>query len=257
MMTKGKKENQGEQQGKGEIPDKRVLRYIPEWRAIAGTISATVVMCQLEYWFDLQPEGIYKFLESCGHNLHRDGDSWAKELAFSADEFRTAFAAIGKHYKKKGLYDEAKARGEIYTSDDGRQRLYASYYQRREHVTYYSRNHSYADAMIQAVRTGKPGMPVSPRSGKPVSRNREGRFRKTGNAGLAYTETTPETTAQTTPDILSTAVLPAHGERGCGEASRNIYVDGSDIQEETYAVMGKGGSDARGWARASSGDQVA
>lgn len=64
-------------------------------------------MQQLDYWFEVHPEGFYKFLESSDHPAHKNGDSWTEELGMSGHEFRTAFDKIGIHYKSKSDFDQS------------------------------------------------------------------------------------------------------------------------------------------------------
>ena len=42
---------------------RNTIPYLMELREIAGSVSATVLMQQLDYWFIRYPEGFYKFLE--------------------------------------------------------------------------------------------------------------------------------------------------------------------------------------------------
>ena len=42
------------------------------------------------------------------HKAYTTGDSWTEELAFSADEFRSAFDNIGKRHKSKTTFSKVK-----------------------------------------------------------------------------------------------------------------------------------------------------
>src|SRR5574342_631762 len=72
---------------------KRSIPYFKDLRKITGSVTASILMSQLEYWFEEKPDGFYKFLQSPegGHPNYKPGDSWCEELAFSKEEFRNAF----------------------------------------------------------------------------------------------------------------------------------------------------------------------
>ena len=58
--------------------------YIKELRQLSGSVTASILMQQLDYWFEKKPGGFYKFLEPCENNeLYKTGDSWTEELGFS------------------------------------------------------------------------------------------------------------------------------------------------------------------------------
>lgn len=71
--------------------------YVKELRRLklVKSITACLLMQQLDYWFKTYPESFYKFLEPCDAIGYKQGDSWCEELGFSADEFRNAFDQIG------------------------------------------------------------------------------------------------------------------------------------------------------------------
>ncbi|WP_070000530.1 hypothetical protein [Cellulosilyticum sp. I15G10I2] len=109
------------------------LKYCPELNQITGSINATILLLQLEYWFAKMTGGkFYKFLDSCEHELYKQGDSWVEELGFSKQEFRTAFSKIGKVYTSKKAFKESK---DLFNG-----KYYASYYDRIKGLTYYIRN---------------------------------------------------------------------------------------------------------------------
>lgn len=111
----------------------RVIKYQPELNAITGSMTATIVMGQLEYWFEkMEGKTFYKFLAPCEDACYREGDSWCEELGVSQHEFRAAFGAIGKVYKSKKAYMESQ--------DKFEGKMYLSYYDRVRRRTYYMRN---------------------------------------------------------------------------------------------------------------------
>lgn len=109
------------------------LRYYPELNQVTGGINATLLMLQLEYWFEKSGgNAFFKFLEPCEDMNYREGDSWVEELGFSKGEFRTAFGKIGKVYKSKKEFNESK--------DKFEGKLYLSYFDRIKRLTFYMRN---------------------------------------------------------------------------------------------------------------------
>lgn len=120
-----------------------VIKYQPALRKIAGSLSATVLMSQLEYWFSKQGRAFYKFIEPCDHKLYKEGDSWSEELAFSGAEFRNAFKQIGVVYKTKKAYRESE--------DRFQGKMYLSYFDRVRKVTYYMRNDKLVENVFNAL----------------------------------------------------------------------------------------------------------
>ncbi|WP_070001126.1 hypothetical protein [Cellulosilyticum sp. I15G10I2] len=111
----------------------KYLKYCPELNQITGSINATILLLQLEYWFTkMTGDKFYKFLDICEHELYKKGDSWVEELGFSKQEFRTAFSKIGKVYTSKKAFKESK---DLFSG-----KYYASYYDRIKGLTYYIRN---------------------------------------------------------------------------------------------------------------------
>ncbi|MEG0085924.1 MAG: hypothetical protein RR090_12575 [Niameybacter sp.] len=112
----------------------KTLKYCPQLNQITGSVTASLLLCQLEYWFKhTKGKTFYKFLGPCEDMHYRTGDSWTEELGFSKAEFRNAFNRIGKVYKSKKAYLES--------TDKFEGKLYLSYYDRMRKLTYYVRNH--------------------------------------------------------------------------------------------------------------------
>ncbi|WP_069998577.1 hypothetical protein [Cellulosilyticum sp. I15G10I2] len=117
------------------------LKYYPELNQVTGSVNATIVLLQLEYWFEkCKGNKFYKFLECCEHEKYRQGDSWTEELGFTKNEFRTAFAKIGKAYKSKRAFNESQ---DIFEG-----KYYASYYDRIKGLTYYIRNNEALEKLL-------------------------------------------------------------------------------------------------------------
>lgn len=135
------------------------LKYCPSLNQLTGSINATIVLLQLEYWFSkTQGKPFYKFLDVCNHDLYKAGDSWVEELGFSKAEFRSAFLKIGKVYKSKKAFDTS--------TDLFEGKYFASYYDRKRGLTYYIRN----AAMLDALFTSKTSdTSINLKSESPIS----------------------------------------------------------------------------------------
>lgn len=111
----------------------KTICYYPELVQRIGSINAALMMAQLEFWFKVtEGRPFYKFLEPCGHELYKEGDSWSEELGMTGSEVRTAFKRIGTIYKSKRAFKESQ--------DVFKGKPYASYYDRIRKTTYYLRN---------------------------------------------------------------------------------------------------------------------
>lgn len=134
---------------------RRTIPYSPELRPIAGSVTATILMQQLDYWFSKMPDGFYKFLSPCNNEAYKPGDSWEEELAFSSDEFRTAFDRIGVRHMSKKAYKAAKSSSSVFIQElkDGttEEKFYASYHDKIKGLTFYFRNHPLADAALDIL----------------------------------------------------------------------------------------------------------
>jgi hypothetical protein len=127
---------------------RRVIPYVKELRQLEGveSIAACVVMQQLDFRFDSNPDGFYKFLEPCDKStnpLYKDGDSWREELGMSAQEFRTAFDQIGVRYSSKTEFDKVV--------DKFQGKYYCSYHDKLSRLTYYFRNHTLIDSKLNSL----------------------------------------------------------------------------------------------------------
>jgi len=147
------------------------IPYVKELRPLAGSVTACLIMQQLDYWFAKYPDGFYKFMEPCDHPDCEEGKSWTEEIGCSAEEFLAAFDNIGVRYKSKSAFKEA--------ADKFQERFNCSYYDRQERRTWYFRNHQLLDAALDELIGGQGGQPAD---GEPCSdegsspRNRQTRF---------------------------------------------------------------------------------
>lgn len=133
--------------GTGGIP------YRKELREYAGSVTGSLLMMQLDYWFSRHPDGFYKFLDPTPkHPDYREGDSWTEELGFSKAEFRTAFDVIGIRHLSKSAYAKAPDK---FTGKDG-EKFYASYHDKKNGLTWYFRNHTKVEELIAELCKAKP-----------------------------------------------------------------------------------------------------
>lgn len=197
---------------RGSIP------YVPELRPVAGSVTATILMQQLDYWFERHPDGFYKFQDASPDNpAYKSGDSWAEELNFSVAELRNAFDQIGHRHKSKTEWSES--------ADPFNGKFYCCYTDRRTRLTFYFRNHAMVDAALDAlvIRQGQvvpppPNPmrpPVHPKSvGKPANTvPKQGDF--TGSAdseltGDAQSSLTGSAQTSFTGSGLSADTVDAH-----------------------------------------------
>lgn len=121
--------------------------YIKELRQLSGSVTASILMQQLDYWFEKKPGGFYKFLEPCENNeYYKKGDSWTEELGFSKSEFKTAFEKIGISYKSKNEFKKAMEKGDPFQG-----KFYCCYVDKMKYITVYYRNHDLLDSELEKL----------------------------------------------------------------------------------------------------------
>ena len=113
-----------------------------------SNIKPSLLINKLEYWFsrDKFKQGFFKFIEPCHHRLYKKNDSWTEEFGWGRDLFKTVFNQIGIRYKSKALYKQA-----LKTGDPFQGKLYLSYYDRQQNLTFYKRNHACADTFFHSL----------------------------------------------------------------------------------------------------------
>ena len=132
------------------------IPYIPELKPLCDdSISATILMMQMEYWFSSRPEGFYKFLKPCAHERYHVGDSWTEELQFSEHEFRSSFDKIGVRYKSKTQLEQVPLVDDVFQGQ-----YYLSYFDTRKGMTVYLRNHVLIDEQLEALSNGFRVQPI-------------------------------------------------------------------------------------------------
>lgn len=127
--------------------DTNVIPYWSKLNAIIGNVTATIMMTQMEYWFQRYPEGFYKFRSKPEnhHPLYKDGDSWTEELSITVSQYKTAFRKIGVVLPERADWDLSM--GE--TAFQGM--LYASHFFPRDGTLYFFRNHQLANRFVNSV----------------------------------------------------------------------------------------------------------
>lgn len=184
----------------------KTLKYCPELNTFTGSITASLVLCQLEYWFskkDLKP--FYKFLSPCEDEHYHQGDSWTEELGFTKAEFRTAFRRIGKVYKSKSEFLKSK--------DPFGDKLYLSYYDRIKKLTYYMRHNQKVDELLENQHCVSPYSVDYPSSKIPTQKSSR-LDPSTTTAASPIADTSPMTTTSaptphTSTTSLHTTSIPA------------------------------------------------
>lgn len=205
---------------------RQVIPYIPALRPYAGSLTACIVMQQLDYWFAIKDgQPFYKFMEEQrGERLHqayKPGDSWCEELSMSPDEFRSAFDRIGVRYKSFSAYNRAVKEGDPFQGH-----FYLSYLDRIRGLTWYHRNHDRVDEFLTDL--------LSRKSGISSYGNRKSKVTDIDNNYLPEldkpisnkTETTPETTSEKTTTIGNVLI----------EDKKNVVAP-SIIQEELQILL--------------------
>jgi hypothetical protein len=134
---------------------KKVIIYNKDLNYLTESVTASILMQQLDYWIDWceqeksanrrQPgyEELYKFLEPCSNRKYKEGESWVEELGFTVTEFRSAFDKIGIRYKSKKEYSQH--------DDPFQNKFYCSYHDKIKGVTFYFRNHELVDKALDIL----------------------------------------------------------------------------------------------------------
>jgi hypothetical protein len=192
------------------------IPYIKELRPVAGTVTAAIVMQQLDYWFARKPNGFYKYLEPPKMNasFYKKGDSWCEEIGLSAEEFQNAFKNIAVAYKSKTEFRKALDENTVFFNEAGAEKFYARYYDRDKGLSFYYRNHALVDKvlddLVYSLETDNVGLRETEDVGLPIALETEDvGLRETEKVGVGVHGT--ETTVQenTSSEITSFAVAKA------------------------------------------------
>jgi hypothetical protein len=124
--------------------EKAAITYRPKLSRVLGSVTATILLQQMNYWWGLnQCKPFYKFRSPCGHGAYKEGDSWVEELGFSGDEFDTAIRRIGTRIKPRDSKLNVLNATEIELDERGRMTnadKLVLYWTGQDHVTHYELN---------------------------------------------------------------------------------------------------------------------
>lgn len=194
--------------------------YIKELRAITKSVTGSILMQQLDYWFAKKPQGFFKYvsplmkINADGKEVHderdgyKKGDSWTEELGFSEFEFGTAFSKIGVRHSSKANFLKALGENKAFINEDGQQLYYCSYHDRKTGLMWFYRNHAWTDAAIDAVFQGYWALDLQETNNLHLSNqmilisvNKESSVTETKDLQLlSYTEITSEITTEITSE---------------------------------------------------------
>jgi hypothetical protein len=217
------------------------IPYIKQLRQLTDSVTAAILMQQLDYRFNTQPEGFYKFLEPCDNEYYREGDSWTEELGFSEEEFRGAFDKLGVRYRSKQQF-EARPAAERFLDEEGNPRFYASYHNKIKGYTWYFRNHALVDDLLDSLfQHAQPAAPAAPQATiAPPSVDRQSRVPVNRKTAVPVTGETPV-------PVTSESRVTGTGQSLVTEAGnaefRNSANPGSVTGESRVTEPGKAGLD--------------
>ena len=166
---------------------KNIIPYVKELRELAGSVTACILMQQLDYWFSKYPQGFYKFIEPCNHPSYRRGDSWCEELGFSDNEYRSAYEKIGIRYKSKREYSA--------TTDKFQNKFYACYHDRIKNQIFYVRNHDLVESVLLELISTKKQINTAPQ-GSPITVTQHSRLTVNQLSGVTVSQSIEDTVAQ-------------------------------------------------------------
>jgi len=204
------------------------IPYRIEYIQIAGSPIGALLFQQLEYWSARYKSGFYKFLgiPKIFHSHYRAKDSWTEELGISEKVFRKTFDKIGIRYASKSDYSAT----ENPFIRDGQEFCFCSYYDKISHITYYRRNHAFANRLLAELGNESPQdtpeatnhdeLPLSPLPNSPK------------DSSSLYTDTTSEnnnnTPAVEIPIIEAVEIMQA-AEPTTVKSPENNVLSANDV----------------------------
>lgn len=134
----------GEAIANAQVADrKRGILYRPEYNEITGSVTASLFLQQIWYWWSRSGrKPFYKFRGPCKDKRYRVGDSWTEELGFTRRQFETARKKIAAKIIQGAKKTKIQSQSIItYWTDSNR-------------LTWYSLNESlFFEALGQAYTT--------------------------------------------------------------------------------------------------------
>lgn len=231
------------------------IPYRKSLRKYTGSVTASLLMQQLDFHFASYPDGFYKFLSSVpSHPDYRENDSWTEELGFSEKEFRHAFDCIGVRYTSKTSWGQVE---NPFINEHGEEKFYCSYFDKQKGLTWYFRNHAKVDGLVEElIKLTPPAMRKRPSKVEfPVAYQRE----STGNSqkeacslpkGISRDDQKEatfiykENTKITTERENTLAEIKLDTEQPKPDPSQNTTVATLPIQAEIVVEVGKPSSSA-------------
>ena len=120
------------------------IPYRPQYNKITGSVTATIVLQQINYWWHIQHRRpFYKFKSPCTHEKYREGDSWTEELGIGTTAFNNALKAIGAAKITKGTSKTELLRNHLVIYWTDRDRM--TWYQINEDMFAYAVYLAYCD----------------------------------------------------------------------------------------------------------------
>lgn len=127
--------------------DTTYIKLYPSLSKMLRCQNASMIMSHMEYWFERQPNGFYKFIEPCNHNLYKEGDSWTEALDMTRSTFTRALKKIATRHSSRTTFKK-----EI---DPFKGKMYASFYDRQKNQMFFIRNHERVESTLDAIPTVK------------------------------------------------------------------------------------------------------
>ncbi len=183
---------------------KFVKLYVPELMEIveSGDEKMCLMMAQLEYWFDLKPDGFYKFMTPAktDNPAYREGDSWTEEMGMSDTKIANALKPICTHYPSLTAYRQVEG-------DKFAGKFYCSYYHKPSHQTHYVRNHAFVNQALESLSLEKKSGIFREKHSSTVgndeysfSGDTETEYPEVIEGDVIYTENTQENNSYTTQE---------------------------------------------------------
>lgn len=127
---------------------KSFIKYSTFIQQTLGSGTAAKLFAELEYRFNIMPDGFYKFTSPCNHPAYRKGDSWKECLNMSHSSFFRASKLLIKHYASKTKYKSAsESEDDVF---DGMP--YLSYWDAVLKQTFYFRNEEVVKSLLAGTK---------------------------------------------------------------------------------------------------------
>ncbi len=214
------------------------IPFRPHYQTITGSITAALVLQQLEYWFQRHHSGFYKFLSipKKYHPNYRKHDSWTEELGISEKVFRRSFDKIGIRHASKADYLAAE---NPFINAQGQEMYFCSYYHKPTHMTHYLRNHALTDDMLAKFAPKNAGQNSEAPKGQFANGDKG---RSTINTQITPKKTTTEpreNSPQPAPEIAATEAASENPVVVPVEKPSSTDIDSSQETHPETAVLAK------------------